>query len=196
MTGLILGVVAFAAMATSDGMKLTGRPRAGFVFYCGCGLLIFATGLLIAEQGGGRCAAQPWRFLLLPVAGLALALLVYTVCFAVSVAAPEENGLLPLVDQGMYALCRHPGVIWLSVFYLALLGLLGGGGLLTAWILFTGLDLLYVLWQDRDVFPKTIRDYAEYRKRTPFLIPNADSLRLCAQQLRSRLFSGKKPWKG
>ena len=38
-------------------------------------------------------------------------------------------------------------------------------------------NLLYVLFQDRWTFPRTFPDYPAYRRRVPFLLPTARSLR-------------------
>ena len=48
--------------------------------------------------------------------------------------------------------------------------------LLSAGMVFSVLNVLYALFQDRVTFPKTFSDYGEYRKRVPFLIPNKESV--------------------
>ena len=58
-----------------------------------------------------------------------------------------------------------------------------GGALLAAFALYTALDALYVLWQDRVIFPVSIEHYAAYRRSTPFLLPTAASLRRCLATL-------------
>ncbi|MEG0755259.1 MAG: hypothetical protein RR450_02585 [Oscillospiraceae bacterium] len=49
--------------------------------------------------------------------------------------------------------------------------------MLWAFLLFTAADVLYVVIQDRYIFPKTLSGYADYQKTTPFLIPTPTSLR-------------------
>ena len=96
---------------------------------------------------------------------------------------PRPGALRPLVDTGVYALCRHPGVLWLGGFYLFAWLAAGGAALLAAFALYTALDALYVLWQDRVIFPVSIEHYAAYRRSTPFLLPTAASLRRCLATL-------------
>lgn len=89
-------------------------------------------------------------------------------------------------DKGMYALCRHPGVIWFFLFYLFLgLALLPEGMIYTG-MLYNALNVLYVMFQDIWTFPKTFCDYDIYKKETPFLIPNAHSVRCACQTWRER----------
>ena len=95
---------------------------------------------------------------------------------------PTEPALRPLVDTGVYALCRHPGVLWLGGFYLFAWCAAGGWPLLAAFVLFTGLDVAYVLWQDRVIFPVSIEHYRLYQQTTPFLVPSAASLRRCLRR--------------
>lgn len=141
-------------------------------------------------RGCSRCGGLPrlralgWWAL----AALALALLGYTLLAALHAGGsgalpPRPGALRPLVDTGVYALCRHPGVLWLGGFYLFAWLAAGGAALLAAFALYTALDALYVLWQDRVIFPVSIEHYAAYRRSTPFLLPTAASLRRCLATL-------------
>ncbi len=96
---------------------------------------------------------------------------------AAATPAPVEPKEPVLVTSGTYALCRHPGVLWL-VFVLV-----GGvlhadrAGLIWLGLLWLGLDVLYVAVQDRIIFPARFSGYRAYQRTTPFLIPTRDSLR-------------------
>lgn len=119
---------------------------------------------------------------------LFLALLVYTLFFALPFEETyvKENHERKTYTEGMYALCRHPGVLWFGFFYLALAGMIGtlraagDGCLLTAW------NTAYICLQDRVIFPQTFSDYGEYRKTTPFLFPSRESLGRCLRFFRGR----------
>ena len=82
----------------------------------------------------------------------------------------------PLVCRGVYALCRHPGVLWLGGVYGFLALAWPSRQWLLAFFLFTAGDMFYVLYQDRWIFPHTIHRYGEYQKETPFLIPTVSSI--------------------
>ena len=81
-----------------------------------------------------------------------------------------------LVDKGMYALCRHPGVLWLPLGLLPLAMGLGSHGLLVSGALTSLLNLLYAWYQDRYIFPRTIQGYSDYQRRIPMLLPTRRSL--------------------
>ncbi|NLC32614.1 MAG: hypothetical protein GX781_04895 [Clostridiales bacterium] len=85
----------------------------------------------------------------------------------------EEPGFL--VDSGMYALCRHPGALWFPIFSCFLALGLANPELLLAAVLASLLNVLYVWFQDKKIFPHTIMGYERYQKTTPFLLPNAHS---------------------
>lgn len=117
-------------------------------------------------------------FLLLAV--IFLALLIYTLFFAL----PFEETYVAqdahkTYDKKMYALCRHPGVLWFAGFYLCLWLAFGGKPLLVMAIWFSFLNFCYIVLQDQYTFLKVFSDYAEYQKRVPFLIPNGKSLKRC-----------------
>lgn len=184
---LMAGAAAFGLMALSDWLcVLRGRAWGGRLFAAGCLLLAGATAGLLAGRGAPRPASLPWWAL---AAGM-LALLLYTLLGALPAGGshlmpPTEPALRPLVDTGVYALCRHPGVLWLGGFYLFAWCAAGGWPLLAAFVLFTGLDVAYVFWQDRVIFPVSIEHYRLYQKTTPFLVPSAASLRRCLRRRES-----------
>jgi protein-S-isoprenylcysteine O-methyltransferase Ste14 len=91
-----------------------------------------------------------------------------------------------VVTSGQYALCRHPGVIWLFLAYLALWLSRPSPALFVAWLVWSAMDLLHVWVQDVYFFPRTIAGYEEYKKHTPFLIPNAASIRRCLASMGRR----------
>ena len=185
-----LGALAFGLMVLSDyGQVLRGRRGAGMLFPLGGALLIAATAALLVCRWR---TAPPGPGSLFWFAGsaLMLLLLIYTLFFALpaggsSAATAQKDELRPLVDTGVFALCRHPGVLFLGGFYACLWGALGGWALGLAFVLFTLLDAAYAAWQGETVFPRSIRGYAAYRAATPRFIPTPGSLRRCLHTLRT-----------
>lgn len=178
---LTVGVLSFGVMALADWLDVVKKAKgAGGVFGAGCLMLGGASlGLLGRPSPEQRPEPLFWGLAL-----LMLALLLYTVFGAVHCGSPQPDGLRPLVSTGVYALCRHPGVLWLSGMYFCAWCARGESAWLLAWVLFSGADILYVFWQDRYLFPLSIQDYREYQKSTPFLVPNPGSIRRCLQTLR------------
>ena len=115
--------------------------------------------------------------LLLLLGLLALAALVYCLFFALPFGAtyanPEQGR--QTYAFGVYALCRHPGILCFFAMYL-----FWGIAALPTNFLWYGmvlsvLNLAYAFFQDSVTFPKTFCDYYDYREKAPFLLPTAAS---------------------
>lgn len=177
-----LGVCAFALFFLSDynDWRLVKRWLRG-CFPLGA-LLLSGVTVVGAVSGHGRLAGWP-RFFCLLLAALFLGLLVYTLFFALpaeaSYACPGEAR--PVVRRGPYALCRHPGVLCFAGLY----GCLWAATGLPLWeaVLYSGLNVLLVVFEDTCVFPSRLAGYAAYRRATPFLLPNRQSIRACLGSL-------------
>ena len=108
--------------------------------------------------------------------------MIYTLFFALPVEASytAPGKKRPACTTGIYALCRHPGVLWFAGLY----GCLWAGGGLPLWeaALFSGLNVLLVLFEDLCVFPAVLEGYDAYRRSTPFLLPNRRSIRACRSE--------------
>ena len=123
------------------------------------------------------------RALLLALAAGFAALLVYTLFFALPVkdAYQSQGEVRTVCTAGVYALCRHPGVLWFAGLYLCLWAATGLSALSA--VLYCGLNVALVWFEDRYVFPARLAGYDEYRRTTPFLIPNGASIgRCCAKR--------------
>jgi protein-S-isoprenylcysteine O-methyltransferase Ste14 len=118
------------------------------------------------------------------IAAIFFYLLIYTLFFAL----PFQDTYIKekshtVCKNGVYALCRHPGVLWFTLFY-AFLGLaVMIPTLFVAGSLFSILNILYVLFQDRWTFMKSFENYEGYKVDTPFLVPNKKSIKHCLRTL-------------
>lgn len=81
-----------------------------------------------------------------------------------------------LIKTGTYALVRHPGVIWFTLFLIALLLVSRSKLLLIAAPIWIFMDILYVFVQEKFYFSRMFPGYGEYKKETPMLIPTRKSL--------------------
>lgn len=180
MIPVLLGGFSFPLFIAYDLLGLY-RIKGRFVlFFIGGVLLGGATLVLIFQSNLFRMTPLPPALFgtvsILNI--LFLILLFYTLFFAIPFRGTYLSTTQPqAITTGMYALCRHPGVLWLSGFYGCLALLLYTPSGLLAFLLYTVLDVLYVLFQDRWLFPKSLKDYETYQKNTPFLIPNKSSIR-------------------
>lgn len=190
MSYLIMGSLAFLFFVLYDINSVTINlmlPRGGF--FIGCFLLIVATGGIVSSTLTGMMWYSGRTLIFLPMAGIFLFLLIYTLFFALPFAGTyiEQNSTPKTCVSGFYAMSRHPGVLWFIGFYLSLWLALSGPLLLIAGAVFSLLNLLYIILQDRWIFMKAFPDYGDYKKTTPFLIPNYQSLNRCVQSFRMSL---------
>jgi protein-S-isoprenylcysteine O-methyltransferase Ste14 len=186
---VILGLIAFLLFLLYDINSVILRKKLlKSCFFLGTLLLAAATtGIIITSWGQTGFDIIRLCFF----GGLALAflgLLLYTLFYALPFSATYVKTELPceVCDSGVYALCRHPGVLWFTGFYLSLGLALKIQMLLIAAVIFSLLDILYVLFQDRYTFIKSMKNYEGYKKNTPFLIPNGKSIKRCMRTLAKR----------
>ena len=180
MTTLLLGLAGFGLYLIYDINSITidCRPlRLGFLlgslFIGGATLWQLAA----AFRSGYISGLGDLVFLALGLAsfGALIYCLFFALPFQETYTAPE-NGR-PVYTCGAYALCRHPGVLCFFAMYL-FWGLAAlPSDVLWIGMLFSILNGMYAWFQDRVTFPKTFRNYEDYRAKAPFLIPNLASIR-------------------
>ena len=179
----LLGILGFALYLLYDIDSFTGlwRPlRWGFA----AGTLLIAASTLLQLYSAWQQGAfsLPGDALLLLLGCLAFAGLIYCLFFALpftdTYTAPKQGR--HVYSGGVYALCRHPGVLCFFAMYLFWgLAALPGNFLLCGMV-FSLLNLSYAWFQDRVTFPKTFCDYPAYRETVPFLFPTPASFRRAA----------------
>jgi len=119
---------------------------------------------------------------------IAAFLLIYSLFIEIPFRATytERGSSNQLITSGTYALVRHPGVLWLILFYLALTLLFPSVTIIVATIAWLIMDIIYVVLQDKFFFPRLFPEYKSYQKLTPFLIPNRNSIVACLKSIRLR----------
>jgi protein-S-isoprenylcysteine O-methyltransferase Ste14 len=73
--------------------------------------------------------------------------------------------------SGTYGFIRHPGFLWFALFQVCLMILFRRTEVYLFSLAAVLLDFLIVLVEDVWIFPRLFDDYAEYKKKVPFLIP-------------------------
>ena len=173
--GFAAGVGAFFTFSFSVITTTGGGAAGACVPVFPLGALLLAAGTVWGDlagtpplHGGSGARRRCWRcsfwtsglyaFFALPVEA--------------SYARPGEEGAC---TTGVYALCRHPGVLWFAGLY----GCLWAAGGLPLWeaAVLSGLNVGLVIFEDRCVFPAKLKGYDDYRRTTPFLLPNRQSVR-------------------
>ena len=180
MPFLVGACLAFVLYGIYDINSVLWKSRFLHSFFAlGTLLLALCTlGCLVSQWEECLRRHQPLFVLGLVPGAVGFVLMIYSLFFALpfdeTYLHPQQKS--PVFDRGMYALCRHPAVLWLCLGYVGL-ALSWGSPLFTALAVLCGLlDVLYVVFQDCWTFPRTFSDYREYRKSTPFLIPTRESI--------------------
>lgn len=180
--GRWLGLMAFVLFFISDynDWRLS-RRELKLCFPAGAVLLAAGT---VLEARRGSAPTSGWlRGLFFVLGAMFLALLVYTLFFALPVEASyaRPGQKRPACTTGVYALCRHPGVLWFAGLY----GCLWAAAGLPLWeaVLYSGLNVLLVVFEDRCVFPARLEGYGAYQAATPFLLPTRRSIRACRETI-------------
>lgn len=181
MLYIIVGASSFALFLIYD-INGTGKnlPALRPFFAAGVFTLAFSTVAIAVNSSSQAYFATP---LFLAIAAVFLALTIYALFFAIPFKTTYTDGKPSLCTTGMYGLCRHPGVLWLSLMYGALYFALPGILTLLSGLIFSALNILYALFQDLWTFQRIFNNYDEYRRSVPFLIPTPASIK--------RAFSGK-----
>jgi protein-S-isoprenylcysteine O-methyltransferase Ste14 len=140
-------------------------------FFIGCIILGYVTFSLALPLLPGT---PLWRLVLFGGAAVCFfALLMFALFFAIPFEETyiSQGGVKKVCRTGMYGMCRHPGVLWFAGFYLFLYLAVPSFELLIAALAFNAANVVYILWQDGYLFPKTFADYDDYKLSVPLLIP-------------------------
>ena len=174
IAALLLGCLSFFICAGYDAIAMAVGKRIRSLFALSGLLLGSATVLLLiqvpwkknfAEHPASVCIG-----LLFSV--LSFVFLIKALFFSFSPdIAYSGSGKSPVATDGLYALCRHPGVLFLILFYFFIAIAARVTALFWSFFLFSVLDIVLAIWEDCRVFPKILDGYDEYKKNTPFLIP-------------------------
>lgn len=181
------GVVAFLLFAIYDINSVKQKCKwIKSAFFIGALLLATATGILMVRnwERGGIGGVGQWVALVL--AAVFFIFLIYTLFFAIPFSETyiKKDGDPQVCAEGMYALCRHPGVLWFVGLYICLAAAVPEPSVILAGVIFCVCNLLYVIVQDVWTFPNCFADYRSYKKKVPFLIPTGKSMSECIRTLK------------
>lgn len=174
-----LVVVAYILFFAHDWL-LVSRPsfvRSNLVFALAFLLVVVAAGFFLFSQ----IALCPWdtlSLISLVMALLFFALTIKSLFFSLpkgTYASPEQGR--HVYTQGMYALCRHPGVLWYCLMFVAFALMLRTPESFACCALLCAGNVAYMVFQDCWSFPRTFCDYAGYKTTVPFFIPTPTSIR-------------------
>ena len=184
---IVFGILAFILFMLYDLEQARFLPLqlhkfTQFFFVIGFLLLLASTAVAVWHAAQSLSEWSILQTVFLVMTALFFLLLIYTLFFALPFEETyvTQNGC-KTYDRGMYALCRHPGVLWFTGCYLFLWMTFGGKELLLLAMINCLLNFLYVVLQDGVTFPRVFTDYNIYKQRVPFLIPTVKSIQMCIQ---------------
>lgn len=194
MIPLIIGSVGFLCYFTYDINSITKQNRflqKGFligtflVAAASVGMLVTGWKNINWESG------LVWMCLLFGI--MMFGLLIYTLFFALPFESTyvEENKQRLAYTEGVYALCRHPGVLWYGGMYLCMAGMIRTQQSVMQAVVFILWNIAYVILQDRIIFPRTFTNYGDYKRTAPFLFPNKRSMKRCLETGKFRKKGGR-----
>ena len=187
MFPVMIGSLGFLCYFAYDINSITKNNRflqKGFLF----GTLLVAIGTLgmLVGEWNHICWTFVSTYIFILVSIVMFGLLIYTLFFALPFQSTyvEESCQRIAYTEGVYALCRHPGVLWYAGMYIGIAGMTGSWKSIIQGMIFILWNVLYIALQDRVIFPKTFTNYNEYKKTTPFLIPNKKSVEKCFKTIK------------
>lgn len=156
-----------------------------WLWITGNGLLIYSVVMLCLRTNTlpvpAWLSALAWG--LLPLSAL---LLVYTlfinIPFRKTYVSVGAGG--KLVKTGFYALMRHPGVLWMALLMLSLTLVSKSRLMLLAAPLFSFINLMLVVLEDKFLFVRMFEGYDIYQQETPMLVPNRRSINAFIKSLK------------
>ncbi len=167
---IILGIVAFALFVLGDVNDAYIKSRA--LKPC------FALGIvLLAAATACRMDISRAKIVWFVLAAIFLSYLLKSLfgSFSNSEAYSDLPENREVSDTGLYALCRHPGVLFFSGLYICL-----HFGVCLPWLdtlLYIGLNFVLVILEDTVFFPRFLEGYEQYKENVPFLIPTKESIK-------------------
>lgn len=177
-----LGTLSFLLFFIYDINSVRGKNKfLHYLFGIGCSLLLISTVGLIIQNFSLTAIKEIKSAIFIGLTIVCLVLLIYTLFFALPFKETyvESRELPKVYDQGIYALCRHPGVLWFFFVYIFIGLAMQSKEVVLVGLLLSFWNLLYIIFQDNYTFLKSFSNYREYKDKTPFLIPNKNSLRRC-----------------
>lgn len=176
MMFILLGVLGFVLLLVSDISGLKNKRTLQYLLAFLGTSIIFTSSVLILMNGSDYILALPYRIMFGSFSLLFFFLLIYSVVFEVR----TSKGI---VTYGTYALVRHPGVIWLLLFYTFGSFVFLNTDILIAGIVWSSVNVLYVHIQERFIFLKIFEGYCDYKLKTPMLFPTYKSFKECLKTL-------------
>jgi len=186
MLYIIIGAVGFVVVHIFDLVALKRIPRLKPIVWClGSASLIYS--LVMICRYPVKIMLPAWStWLGWGVLTVSACLLVHSLFISLPFRKTYvDTGVGDkLIKTGLYALVRHPGIMWFPLFMVSLIPISRSSLLLIAAPTFIALDIVLVVIQDRFIFSRMFAGYDSYRRETPMLLPTRKSVSAFLRSLR------------
>lgn len=186
MVYLLLGVLGFMFLLVFDICSLCEKSIIKYVFGISGFSLIIVNSALLLSLNSDVVFSFSFRIISLVIATISLLLLIYSVFIEVGRNTYQYKNENRLITTGTYALSRHPGVLWLFLVYLFGAIYFQNYFVLYAGLIWTAVNIIYVIIQEKFIFTKLFDNYGSYIESTPMLVPSLESLEKCITTLNWR----------
>lgn len=188
LAAVVAGVLAYSIAFFFDWVSMKSKPRVktimvvAFLGLHGYGLY---AALWRAEQFWIPPALSIVGWIMLPVFAF---LLFYSLVVELPSGRTYSRAGVSgqLVKTGTYALTRHPAVLWYILALTSLVLVTRSMALLVAASVWSILNVIYAVVQDKVFFVKMFAGYRQYQKETPMLIPTCKSMGIFVMSLRTK----------
>ena len=148
---------------------------------------VFGIGSILVIVGTlWECSLNIQSYLGIIIAIIGIIAEIYILFFALDFNDTYVDGRFKVCDKGVYALCRHPGFYSFLLIYIGLYIAYQNQTFLYIMLLYNGLNILYIIFQDVFVFPRLFEDYGAYKNTTTFLLINKQGLTRCINDFRGK----------
>ncbi|QMS84193.1 methyltransferase family protein [Candidatus Xianfuyuplasma coldseepsis] len=177
MVYMVIGMIGFVSFLLFDISSMKKWSFVKYVFIViGISLMVWST-VQMAYLAPSFLVSSGARIVAFGLSVVFFGLLIYSVFIEVGIKTYKKVAHHELVTDGTYSLVRHPGVIWLFLLYFFLSIVFMNTELLITAFVWTFVNTLYIMFQERIVLRKIFQEYDRYTLTTPMVIPNIQSLR-------------------
>ncbi|MFC2010185.1 GH3 auxin-responsive promoter family protein [Chloroflexota bacterium] len=188
MVYVAVGCLGFLIVHTFDIVSIKRWPVAKpLVWAIGCGLTAYAGVMLYLSPS--KLIIPMW---LVGIGWGLLAISLFLLLYSLFINLPFRKTYFTtgvgdeLIKTGMYTLTRHPGVICFTLLMVSLILVSRSSLMLVAATVFILMDITLVILQDRVFFIRMFPGYVEYRRETPMLVPNRQSINAFIHSLKQK----------
>lgn len=173
MNIILIGVLGFVLFFLSDLFAVLKKKVIGYILVFLGTFAIAGSSVYILWTSKGYQTMYGMKFIMGPLTVIFFLLLIYSVLVEVNQTKTDNT----LVTTGTYALSRHPGVLWFLLYYISGSVLFGSTEILLAGLVWSAVNIIYVILQEKLIFIKIFKGYDDYKKLTPMLLPTTKSIK-------------------